>query len=367
MKIHYLVTSLETGGAEFAIPDIVKTLQKLGHEVSIFACEPRDMGAAPRLEAAGLPYRLLANKRRRLPVMVAAYLARVLSDRPDVIWTSLSWGNRVGQWVGRITGIPVISFKHSASVRRYTYRMRNMSRLWVGDSQTVENFLREEMHIPQRQVLVWPLFQGCPDFPKARTWDGESVLQIGSVGRLHEVKNYAGLIDALAIFLKTHPRLRNRIRFTILGDGPEREALEAQIARLDLSDVVSLPGFSPDVASFLAGLHVYIQTSRYEGMCIAVHEAMNAALPVIATPVGEIRDAVTEGETGYVLKGDLKEALPNVLERIFSEPQRLGQYGERARHYVLNKFSRERYTQAAAAVLDRLGDNVQIKRKRAVL
>ncbi|HGX0386276.1 TPA: hypothetical protein ACNRXV_000417 [Escherichia coli] len=54
MKIHYLVTTLEAGGAEFAIPDIVTTLQDLGHEVKIYVCEPRDMGAAPRLEAAGL-------------------------------------------------------------------------------------------------------------------------------------------------------------------------------------------------------------------------------------------------------------------------------------------------------------------------
>ena len=362
MKIHYLVTSLETGGAEFAIPDIVKTLQSLGHQVSIIACEPRDMGAAPRLEAAGLSWHLLARRRRTLPVMVAAYLRQVLADRPDVIWTSLSWGNRVGQWVGRITGIPVISFKHSASVRRYTYRMRNMSRLWVGDSQTVEHFLREEMHIPPQQVLVWPLFQGCPDFPRARPWDGQSVLQIGSVGRLHEVKNYAGQLDALAAFLQNHPQLRSRLHFTILGDGPEREALEAQIARLALSDVVSLPGFSADVASFLSGLHVYIQTSRYEGMCLAVHEAMNAALPVIATPVGEIRDAVTDGETGYVLNGDLNEALTGVLERIFASPQQLEGLGEQARHYVLNKFSRERYTQAAATILDRLSENLHTKR-----
>ena len=361
MKIHYLVTSLETGGAEFAIPDIVKTLQDLGHEVSIIACEPRDMGAAVRLDEAGLPYKVLSSRRRSLSVILAAYMMRIFADRPDVIWTSLSWGNRIGQWAGKITGIPVISFKHSASVRRYTYRMRNMSRLWVGDSQTVVRFLHDEMHIPERQVLAWPLFQSRPDFPQATPWDGRSVLQMGSVGRLHEVKNYAGLLEALAYFLDKHPEYRSRIRFSILGDGPERETLEAKIAQHDLGDVVSLPGFSADVGGYLSGLHVYLQTSRYEGMCLAVHEAMNAALPVIATPVGEIRDAVTEGETGFVLNGDLNQALTDVLERIFAAPEALGQYGKQARHYVLNKFSRERYTQAAAEILDRLNENLNSK------
>lgn len=358
MKIHYLVTSLETGGAEFAIPDIVKTLQKLGHQVSIIACEPRDMGAAGRLTDAGLSYSLLARKRRSLPVILSAYLAKIFFNRPDVIWTSLSWGTRIGQWAGRITGIPVISFKHSASVRRYTYQMREMSRLWIGDSQTVVNFLRDEMHIPAEKVMAWPFFQSNPQAPQANVWDGQSVLQLGSVGRLHKVKNYTGLIEALAIFLQKHPQRTSHIRLTILGDGPEREALQAKITQLGLHQVVFLPGFSPEVERFLTGLHVYVQTSHYEGMCMAVHEAMNAALPVIATPVGELRDAVIEGQTGYVLNGDLTVALVDALERIFANPTDIRQYGQQARYYVLDKFSHEHYTQAATMILSKLNDNL---------
>ncbi|WP_369788744.1 glycosyltransferase family 4 protein [Rouxiella sp. WC2420] len=350
MKIHYLVTSLETGGAEFAIPDIVQTLEKLGHQVSIIACEPRDLGAAVRLTEAGLTYRLLAKRRRSLPIILGSYLATIFLDRPDVIWTSLSWGTVIGQLAGRILNIPVVSFKHSASVRFHTYWLRKMSRLWIGDSQTVVRFLRDEMHIPAQQIMPWPFFCSNPQAPQANPWDGQSVLQLGSVGRLHEVKNYALLIDALAAFLNKHPQLASHIRLTILGDGPEREALQAKIEQHDLQEVVSLPGFSGEVECFLAGLHVYVQTSRYEGMCIAAHEAMNAALPVIATPVGELREAVLEGQTGFILEGDLTAAFIDVLERIFAQPAALRQYGQQARQYVLNRFSRELYTQAAASI-----------------
>lgn len=358
MKIHYLVTSLETGGAEFAIPDIVQTLEKLGHQVSIIACEPRDLGAVPRLTEAGLTYRLLAKRRRAMPVILGAYLATIFSDRPDVIWTSLSWGTLIGQLAGRIMNIPVVSFKHSASVRLYTYLLRKISCLWIGDSQNVVRFLREEMHIPEQQVMPWPFFCSNPQAPQAVCWDGHSVLQLGSVGRLHEVKNYDLLIEALAAFLVKHPQLSPNIRLTILGDGPEREALQAKIRQLGLQEVVSLPGFSSDVAHFLAGLHVYLQTSRYEGMCLAAHEAMNAALPVIATPVGELREAVINGQTGFVLEGDFTAALIDALERIFAQPTTLQQYGQQARQYVLEKFGREAYTQAAASITMRLGDRL---------
>lgn len=70
------------------------------------------------------------------------------------------------------------------------------------------------------------LFQANPQAAQAQNWDGKSVLQLGSVGRLHEVKNYAGLITALASFVDKNPQLRSRIRLTILGEGPEQEALQ---------------------------------------------------------------------------------------------------------------------------------------------
>lgn len=346
------------------MPDIVGTLQRLGHQVTISFCEPRDMAAAAaRLKAAGLSYKVLCRRRRSVPITVLAFLIRLLSDRPDVIWTSLSRGTRIGQWGGRIAGIPVVSWKNSADVKRYIYRMKSMSRLWIADSQAVVNFLREDMQIPADQVKVWPLYRCNPEAPRAAGWDGQSVLHVGSVGRLRGEKNYGVLIDALAAFLKKHPHLAGRIRLTILGEGPDRDELERQIARLDLEGTVSLPGFSNDVVTFLASLHVYTQPSRFEGMCLAVHEAMNAGLPVIATPVGEMRNCVVDGQTGIVLHGDLVEALCMAFERIFADPGLLQQCGARALAYVCEKFSDEAYTRAATSILDKI--NTELLQGRA--
>lgn len=354
MKIHLLMSSLMSGGAQFAIPDIVKTLQALGHDVSIIVCEPNDMGTAGRLSAAGLSWTLLTQRRRSKLRVLLAYFRKARADRPDVIWTSLRRGTWVGQWVGRVMKIPVVTFKHSATVRRYNQRMRRMSQLWVGDSPAVSDFLRETMGIPEERIMTWPFFKADPAVPQATPWDGESVLQLGSVGRLHSVKNYASLIEALGELVRQHPRFANRFHLTILGEGPERPALEALITRLGLSDMVSLPGFSADVGNFLAGLHVYLQPSDYEGMCLAVHEAMNAGLPIVATPVGEIPRAVQQGETGWLLHGELVPALCEVIRLILADPTALQRYGEQARRYVLQTYSRERYQQAAARIVNKL-------------
>ena len=354
MKIHYLVTSLETGGAEFAIPDIVTTLKNLGHDISIIACEPRDSGAVSRLIAAGLSYRLLASRRRFLPIILARYLSIARRERPEIIWTSLSFANLVGQYAGKLLNIPVVSFKHSASVRRYTYRLRHSSALWIGDSQTVVDYLQQQMGISADKVMAWPLFQYDHYAPQANYWDGKSRLQIGSVGRLHEVKHYAALIDALGAFLARYPTLRDRLQLTILGDGPERERLEDKVIEWNLQDIVSLPGFSDQVPTFMAGLHLYVQPSRYEGMCLALHEAMNVGLPVMATPVGEMRDAVQEGKTGFVLVGELDEAFASALQQIFATPNLLQEYGMQARRYVATKFSHQQFVQAAERIVAKL-------------
>lgn len=161
MKLHYLVTSLETGGAEFAIPDIVRALTEYGIHVDITACEPRDMGAAPHLDRAGIFYRLLDSKRRNFFLTLLRIIRLLRKDRPDVIWTSLSRATLLGQLAGKILNIPVISWKNSASIRFTTTAGRGITRLWVADSSYVADFLHEKMHIPLKKSphgrFTWPL------------------------------------------------------------------------------------------------------------------------------------------------------------------------------------------------------------------
>lgn len=354
MKILYLVTSLESGGAEFAIPDIVTALMKAGQHVDIVACEPRDMMAAQRLEARGLPYTVLCKKRRLPPMVLARLLLHIHKQRPDVIWTSLSHATRIGQRAGQLLNIPVISFKHSAAVKKYVYRMRYLSSLWISDSALVADYLRQDMHIPADRIMEWPLYQATPSTPMAPGWHGQPVIQLGSVGRLHEVKNYDKLIQALSQAIRLRPDIAHRVHLTILGEGPERSTLEALVDTLGLKETVSLPGHSDRVDPFLNGLHIYFQPSRYEGMCLAVHEAMNAGLPVVATPVGELVHCVSPGRTGFMAEGELIPALVAIIHQIVDHPEQLARLGKAARHYVQSRYSPHAYQAAANAIVQRL-------------
>lgn len=355
MKIHYIVTSLETGGAEFAIPDIVKALEQFGHQVDVTACEPRDMGAAPHLERAGIPYHLLGDRRRSFLLMLARFLRLLRRNRPDIIWTSLSRATLLGQLAGKILNIPVVSWKNSASIRFTTTVGRPITKLWVADSSYVARFLQEKMKIPPEKITSWPLYVAAPNTHPAPDWDGQTRLHIGSTGRLHEVKNYPLLIEGMALFRERHPQWADLVHLSFAGDGPQRTELEALIQTHGLEKHVSLKGFQTDVPAFLSTLQLYAQPSRYEGMCLAAHEAMNMSLPVVATPVGEMRNSVQPGKTGFLLQPDrIPETFCETLAEIFQNPGLLHRYGEAAKHYIEQHYSREAFLQRCGHISEKL-------------
>jgi len=364
MRIHYLITSLERGGAEFSVPDIVQVLRHHGHEVHVFACEPRDRMAEPRLIEAAIPYTLLSNRKTSKVGSILRFAHKVRLSRPDLIWTSLSHATRVGQIVGAAFGIPVVSWKHSADAKRYILRSQRSSRLWIADSEDVARYLHDTMGVEPRRITTWPLFS--PTFPErcVARWDGVGPLRIGSAGRLHPMKNYALLIQSMDRLRCETPEVYARTTLSIAGDGPLRDELQGLVESLNLQDNVKLEGWIADIPAYLQGLHLYVQPSAYEGMCIAAHEAMATGLPVIASPVGEMRRSVQPGVTGRLLDGDLVSGIASAIRDFVAQPDTLRAYGENARSYVQRTMGGGAFERHGGDVLSRIERDV-FKRRSA--
>ena len=364
MRIHYVVTSLEGGGAEFIIPDVVNVIRDLGHDLHVYVCEPRDRKAEPRLIDAGVPYTLMSRLKAVKPACVYRYAKAVRASPPDLIWTSLSHATRVGQMVGAMFGIPVVSWKHSADAKPHIRRSQRSSKLWIADSQDVALYLEESMGVEQSRVVTWPLFSPTfSDIPLPR-WDGTGPLRIGSSGRLHPQKNYDLLIRAVDRLRREDPETYSRIEVSIAGDGPLRAELQGLIGSLDLKEKVTLMGWVSDVPAYLRGLHLYVQPSAYEGMCIAAHEAMAAGLPVIATPVGEMRRSVQPGLTGALLEGDIVGGIGAAIRAFIAQPGALKDYGENAKAYVERTMGAGAFARHGRDVLGRIESDVMKGRPR---
>ncbi|PJA42159.1 MAG: glycosyltransferase, partial [Lysobacterales bacterium CG_4_9_14_3_um_filter_62_6] len=96
------------------------------------------------------------------------------------------------------------------------------------------------------------------------------------------------------------------------------------------------------------------QPSRIEGLCIAMHEAMQAGLPVIASAVGQMADTLEPGRSGWLVPSADPSALADALAAALSDPARLASFGQAARSRVLTRFSAAIFRQSGNAILQRL-------------
>lgn len=361
MRIAYVINSLEGGGAALPVPAVTRVMRDHGAHVTLYALTPRDRRAQPAIMDAGVSV-VVRESGEKDHLAAGLWLRHALRQaRPDVIWTSLSRATLIGQQVGRHLHTPVVSWQHAAFLKpanRLLLRAtQRLSCLWVADSFSVGRLTSERLSVPDDRLAVWPIFRADPNAPAARPWTPGEPIRIGSLGRLHPVKGYDVLIGALA-YVRAHGGDSSPpVEVTIAGDGAERAALAAQLARARLHNV-RLTGFTEDPKRFLAGLHLYVQPSRSEGLCIAAHEAMQAGLPVVASAVGELPHSVRDGLTGLVVPPGDTTALGQALSFLISRPEALEAMGRAARARTLRQFSPAAFAQAGAAVMERLAIRV---------
>lgn len=160
-----------------------------------------------------------------------------------------------------------------------------------------------------------------------------------SLSRVHHIK---GIDRALAVIRElVVERKRDDVHFLHLGDGPELPALEEAAARLNIEDHVTFAGLREDARSLLASCDIALILSRGEiGYSLSILEAMAAGLPVVVSDDESVREATTNGETGFRVDADAPGEVANVVERLLDDAalrKRLGANGRTAQreHYQL--------------------------------
>ena len=357
MRIFYVINSVEGGGAALPVPAVARVLADQGAQVEILALTRRDGRALPPMTAQGLQVHVRDGGEKDHAAALAWLDRRVAEGRPDLLWTSLTRATLLGQIVGLRRGVPVVSWQHSAYLKtanRLLLRAtQGLSGLWIGDSHSVTALTASRLKVKPDRLTTWPLFAADATAPQARPWRPGETLRLGALGRLHPAKGYDVLIKALA-HLRAHGFTPpTPFEVEIAGEGAQREPLQAMIDQAGL-DNVRLSGFCDTPRDFLAGLHLYLQPSRREGLCIAVHEAMQAGLPALVTAVGEMPYSVVDGVTGRVAPPCNPEELAKVLKRLVSAPDKLARMGEAARSRVLDRFGQARFTATGAEIFARL-------------
>jgi glycosyltransferase involved in cell wall biosynthesis len=155
--------------------------------------------------------------------------------------------------------------------------------------------------------------------PRAAPPPTYDLLTIGSLIERKRTADFVRVVAALA-----------DVRAAIVGSGPLEPELRALAAELGVADRIAFLGFREDTPDLLRSARLFMQTSRYEGLSIAVGEAMTSGLPVVATDVGETATLVRDGHNGFLVAVGDTDALAERARKLLGDEPLRRSFGERA-------------------------------------
>ena len=175
---------------------------------------------------------------------------------------------------------------------------------------------------------------------------------VGTVGRMHTVKDQTLLARAFVGALARQPALRDRLRLVMVGDGPLRAQSLAILNAAGVADLAWLPGERADVPDVMRGLDCFVLPSKAEGISNTILEAMACALPVVATQVGGNAELVDAGRTGTVVPSGDVDAMADALVQLATDRARAQAWGLAGRARVEQHFSLHSMVAAYQRVYD---------------
>jgi glycosyltransferase involved in cell wall biosynthesis len=152
------------------------------------------------------------------------------------------------------------------------------------------------------------------------------------VGRLQAPKDPLTFVRALATLHGLD------FEALLVGDGPERAAVEEEVGRFGIESTVRLLGERSDVADLLETAEIFVLSTRSEGLPLSILEAMAAGLPVVASNVGGVPELVIDGETGLLVPAGDPRSLATAIERLLEDPPFAGRLGDAGRSRVAEHF-----------------------------
>jgi glycosyltransferase involved in cell wall biosynthesis len=271
-------------------------------------------------------------------------------EKFDVLQAHLSHAILLGALAGRWLNLPVAATLHSTGVEPRYYNpvwwcaemltLRYNVKRVVAVGQSVADAHHRWLGrrpievIPNAVELPKPLSPSEREAARREMVGDPTRLILISVGRLAVPKGYPDLLTAFARVQQTFPRAA----LVIAGDGPLRAELESQIQSLGLTGQVFLLGTRGDVPRLLAASDVYASASHWEGLPVAVLEAMAAGLPVAATQVGDVALVIPPG-TGLVVPAHQPAQLADALLNFLQNPDQMQLTGAAARAHVVAHYS----------------------------
>ncbi|MGB3959686.1 MAG: glycosyltransferase family 4 protein [bacterium] len=355
MKVLHVTSGGDTGGGKSHILGLLQALQdKIDAHILCFLEGPVYQEAVAR----GIPAHLLPQE-RRYDLSVVGKLRRVIEEGGyDLIHSHGSRANFILAFLKGRLKVPLVTTIHSDYeldflgniYKQLVYTNLNKLALRFFDYYlAVSEHFREmliDRGFPGERIFT--VYNGIdlsentvPRLQRAAflSQAGVEVLPgaplVGTMGRLHPVKDQAVLLEAVPAVLDKFPDTR----FIIAGDGDEGSNLLRQARRLGIDGAVHFIGYVEDPDSYFNAIDINVLTSRSESFPYVLLEGARHRLPTVATRVGGIPEMIVDGENGFLFTPGDSGALAQILIRLLGDGQLRREVGERFYAHVKENFS----------------------------
>lgn len=357
LSIAHSESSLGWGGQEIRILTEAAGMLRRGHRLTLL-CPPQSAIYQEALRR-GLPVEAQPIARKNL-VGLLAIRTWLATNKPDIINTHSStdtWLAALGSVGLRAKPVLVRTRHISAALSnnastRWLYQKATRKIVTTGEALRLQ--LIEKNGLGEEKVVSVPTGIDLEHFmpgerARAKKMLGidENDFVIGIVATLRSWKGHRYLLQAFANL--SCPRCK----LLIVGDGPQRGAIEEQIQSLKIDAAVQRPGNQEDVLPWLHAMNVFVLPSyANEGVPQALMQAMACGLPCVTTPVGSILEIAKHEQTALIIPPENTHALQLALQRLIKDEALRMRIGEAARDFARQRFGVENMLDHMQAVFD---------------
>ncbi len=357
-KIFHVITKLELGGAQKVTLMTLERLPRDRYHLGL-ATGPEGLlvdwaNRIPDLRCVWIPS--MVREVRPLPDLRAFFaLWRLFRrERPEIVHTHSSKAGIIGRWAARLAGVPFIF--HTAHGLGFNDFQRPMVRkfyTWlecITSKITTKLFMvsyanaekaekcgmarRGEWVLSRDAIAVEEFMQPKPRRQKLREWGiPEEKIVVGMVACLKPQKSPEDFIEVAARVLEK----TDSAHFVMAGDGELRRSVEDRIRKHGIGDHITLLGWQneTDMPEIYRNLDIVVLTSLWEGLPCVFSEAMACELPIVATNVDGAREAITDGDNGYLHEPHDVDGMARSVLRLIGDLELRHRIGQRGRSRVM--------------------------------
>lgn len=360
IKILYIITQDEMGGAQRYVLDLASSLEQNKYEVLVLAGGGKQ-DLSSELKQRRIEVRTVKHLKRSInpfqDILAFFELKRIICDyKPDILHLNSSKAGAIGSLAGRMGGVKNIIFTahgfaflepHPWLIRWIYFWAEKLATVFRKKIITVSEYDRQAaiksgLGPTEKFVTVHNGIQ-IDVIPSETTLSsGEARAQndkqkwpiIGTIANLYPTKGLSYLLDAAKMVIKDFPEAK----FVVIGEGRERKNLELRIRNYELKNNFFLIGAKKNASQYLSAFDIFVLPSLKEGFPYTILEAMMAELPIVATAVGGIPEALTNNQEGLLVQPKNPSALTEAINKLIASPSLAKTLAQNAK-WKVKKFS----------------------------